>query len=171
VVFRSQRRRSFGYTEAIMSSLILGTAVLGGLKMTSSYIVGATAGAEMAAARELAAELMAEIMSKSFEDAVAASGSFGREAGETTRADFDDVDDYDKWKEKPIAAANGAALPTSVSHYLESGVVVSNVDALTLATKVADGSSDAKRIAVRIERNGKIRARLVAYRTKNDAWE
>ncbi len=165
---RSQRRRSFSYIEAVGSVVILGLAVVTGLHMHGSYIRGIAVDVDTVAARELGSDLMAEILVEPFEDTSLAPGSFGRGAGETERADFDDVDDYDGWTESPPQKPDGTPMTDSQYDGFQRTVTVVNVDDGTMQTVVFDGTSAAKRITVVVKRNGKPRAQLVAYRTRHD---
>ena len=165
---RSRRRRSFSYIEAVGSVVILGLAVVTGLHMHGSYIRGITVDIDTVAARELASGLMAEVLLQSYEDPALGPGSFGKSAGETTRPDFDDVDDYDDWTESPPQKPDGTPMTDSQYAGFERAVTVVNVDDATMSAVVFNGTSAAKRITVIVKRNGKRRAQLVAYRTRHD---
>lgn len=162
------RRRSFSYIEAVGSVVVLGLAVVTGLHMHGSYIRGITVDVDTVAARELASGLMAEILWQSYEDPALNPGSFGRGAGETERADFDDVDDYDGWTESPPQKPDGTPMTDSQYDGFQRTVTVVNVDDATMGSVVTDGTSAAKRITVTVNRDGKWRAQLVAYRTRHD---
>ncbi len=99
------------------------------------------------AASALAKGLMEEILSKAFEDPLLAPGSFGTEEG--TRADYDDIDDYDGLSQSPPADSLGSPL-TQFSAF-RSQVLVENVtpeDVNGLAA--ADGSTNFKRVTVTV---------------------
>ncbi|MEE9294762.1 MAG: hypothetical protein V3W34_07360 [Phycisphaerae bacterium] len=170
IMYRSIRRRSFGYIEAVISTVVLGSAIVAALGMFGGYVRGIEASVDGLKARELACELLAEIVSRPFEDPNRLPGNFGRAAGETLRKDFNDVDDYHRWEESPPTAFDGTPLGGNEYAGFTRRVVVRNVDAETMQSVVANGSSSAKRITVIVEHNGKLRAKLFAYRTRNDAW-
>jgi type II secretory pathway pseudopilin PulG len=170
MICRCSRHRSFSYIEAVIALLILSVGLTAGLHLYGSYARGAIIDAEAIVAGELAAELMGEIMSQPYEDRAAAVGSFGLGAGETTRSDFDDVDDYDDWSEDPPAYPDGTALPNLPPGYVRS-VVVRNVLPGFLDSVISDGMSPIKRITVTVTRNGKQCAQLVAFRARHDAMD
>lgn len=171
IALHSNRYRGFTLIEATISIVILGSSILAGLAMFGSYVGGIATTADQMVARELAADLIAEIIAQPFEDVSLAPGSFGRGAGETTRADFDDVDDYDNWVENPPEAEDGTPLGGSEYSGFARSVTVQNVDDNSLDTVVTDGSSAVKRIIVTVTRHAKRRAELIAFRTRNDATE
>ncbi len=167
--FHSPRRRSFGYIEAVISVVVLGTSIVGGLSMFSGYLHGVRATADNAIAIELASDLMAEILALPFEDPVLAKGSFGLGVGETTRPTFDDVDDYDGWTESPPQARDGTPLAGTEYVGFARSVIVENV-ASDPAVVAIDGTTPGKRVIVEVKHGGKRVQRLVGYRTRNDAW-
>ncbi len=167
-MFRPLSHRSFGYIEATISVTILSGAVLAALKMMGSYVGGVEIGAETQIARELAAELMSEIMTQPFEDA-GVSGTIGRESGELVRADFDDVDDYNGWKETIMADINGNTHPVASQHQLGVRVIVEWVRPDTLTTTPTFTQKTAKKIRVMVlNRDKKIRFQLLGYRLLHD---
>jgi hypothetical protein len=58
----------------------------------------------------LAQQLMAEVQQQQYKEPSLLNILFGPELGESTRADFDDVDDYNNYKEKPPLDRNGVAM-------------------------------------------------------------
>ena len=110
-------------------------------------------------ATALAKGLMEEILSKSFEDPGGASGSFGTE--EASRADYDDVDDYDGLNVCPAQDSQGNVLSGYAG--FRTAVTVENVGAgAPGGASVADGSTDFKRVTVAVTANdGSSTVRLV----------
>jgi hypothetical protein len=158
------RRPAFSYVEAVISVVILGSAVVTGLGVFGSYIKGVAATSEMSRSHNLASEWMGEILAKPFEDEDAGAGSFGRETGEIERVHFDDVDDYDGKKEKPPVHLNGDPILGAAG--FQRWVIVTNVDDETMMTEESDGSTRTKQIVILVTKDGKIRARLRAFRTR-----
>lgn len=165
-----RRRNGFGYIEAVISSVVLGTALIAALQVFGGFVMGVRAGVDEAKGRELAADLMAEIQTQRFEDPTSATGSFGTEAGETTRLDFDDVDDYNGLDETPPRARDGTHLSAPDYGGFHRKVAVVNVDIMDFTSNQANGTTPAKRITVSVLAQGKVKATLIAYRTRNDAW-
>lgn len=97
-------RRGLSIVEVAVSSLLVGTVVVGSLSMMSASVRTQTAANDMITGPHLAEELLAEIMSMSYNDPEDGGGSRGTDTGESSsiRADFDDVDDYDNWSRDPV---------------------------------------------------------------------
>jgi MSHA pilin protein MshD len=130
---------------------------VGGMQKMSSTTIGA----------QLAADLMSEVLAQPFEDPDLSEGSFGSEIGESTRATFDDVDDYDNWSESPTQNRDGTPLGGTQYNGFSRTVNVANVSSSTPTSTVAGGSSAVKRIRVTVLHNGSQVARLVAFRTRH----
>ncbi len=166
-----RRSPAFSYVETIMSVVILGTGIVTGMQLYGSYARGMLIDSESLVAQQLAADLMAEVITKDFEDEAFPPGSFGRGGGETARRDFDDVDDYDTWSEMPPADLDGNPLVAGAYDGYQRSVRVWNVDSADLSTVRGDGSTAAKVIEVTVTRNGKLRAQLIAHRTRHSGYD
>ncbi len=163
---RARRRRGFSYVEAVLSTLILGGGIATGLQLYGTFARGASVSVEGMVAQQLASDLLAEIVAKDFEGSV-----FGPAASETTRRDFNDVDDYDTWTESPPEDLDGNPLDAVAYAGYERLVRVINVDQTDLKTVAADNSTAAKAIIVIVSRHGKERVRLTAIRTRHDGYD
>jgi hypothetical protein len=111
----------------------------------------------------LAQELMAEIVAQSYEEPDGAV-SLGTDAGEagTVRADWDDVDDYDKWSASPPQEKDGTKMADLDGWTRNSKVVWVNPADIT---QEAGAESGVKRITVTVSHNGTPVATLTALRT------
>jgi MSHA pilin protein MshD len=96
----------------------------------------------------LASQLMTEILASDYID-TGDTPVFGLETGETgsSRALFDDVDDYHGWSESPVEDKDGAAI-SGLSGWTRA-VTVQWVDPSNVAT-VAGAESGLKRITVTV---------------------
>ena len=96
--------------------------------------------------------LMEEIVSKKFEDPGVANGSFGTE--ESTRSSYDDIDDYDALSESPPKRFNGTLL-NAYGGFTRTATV-DNVTGASPdpVTPSADGTTDFKRIRVKVSWTG-----------------
>lgn len=152
-----RRQRGFGYIEAVISTVVMGTAVATALHTFGAFASGVLFDRETAIGTELAAALAAEIRSQPFEDP-GAIVVFGPETGEAdgTRRHFDDVDDYSGWMATPPQHSNGTAM-IEYPNFSQSVVVA------------YDGSTDLKKITVTIAKEGKKRAEVVLLRARHDA--
>ncbi len=99
-------RRGFSMIESLMGVTITTIAGAALLTSLSAAVRSSSDALHTAVARGLAEQLMDEIASARFPNATntAPSGS--------TRADFDDVDDYAGWSESPPADRSGRELGT-----------------------------------------------------------
>ena len=85
--------------EVVVSSLLVGTVVVGALSMLGSSVHTQTVATELVDGPALADSLLAEIMSMPYEDPEDGGLANGINTGESnvSRLSFDDVDDYDGW--------------------------------------------------------------------------
>lgn len=114
-------------------------------------------------AQALAADLMAEILDCNFEDPARAPGSFGMEAGESIRRDFNDVDDYDGWTESPPKNRDGNPLSSTAFGGYARSVEVFNVNEADFVTATADGATGAKAVRVTVTASGIERSVLTSH--------
>jgi PKD repeat protein len=113
---------------------------------------------------QIALDLMAEILQTAYQDPVQATPAFGLEPGEsaTSRAAWNDVDDYNGWTESPPQSKAGNVIP-DFSGWTRS-VVVEWIDPATL-TPTSTANTGIKRITVIAQRGGMTMAKVAAYRT------
>ena len=109
---------------------------------------------------------MAEIMQQAYLDPT--SPTFGPESGESTRLQFNDVDDYNGWKESPPQNRDGSNIPGYTGW--KRKVKVQWADPLTLSTS---GSSDTglKLITVTVTDSNGQSTNLYALRAKNSVYQ
>jgi hypothetical protein len=163
---RPLRRRAFSYVEALISTIILGTAIATGMSLYGSYAQGALMDAERSDALQLCSDLLVEILAKEFEEPAAAAGSFGPGPGETSRLTFNDVDDYDGWSEGPPRTPKGDIIGDERLRDCERKVQVYNVLETDLAVRRTNGSTAAKAIRVYVVKNKKVLAELTGHRMR-----
>jgi len=110
----SQRtnRRGLSLVEVAVSSLLVGTVVVGSLEMLGASVRTQTFCRDVTVGPVLADALLAEIMSMPYEDPEDTDGSIGRESGESggDRNTWDDVDDYNGWTQNPPQLKDGTVL-------------------------------------------------------------
>ncbi len=111
-------RCSSGFTliEAAISTVIVSVMFVAALNTVGAARVAQHKAALVGRGRTFASALMQEILQQSYQEP-GATWVFGREAGEsdTSRAAYDDVDDYHGWTESPPVAKDGTALPNSAN--------------------------------------------------------
>ncbi len=156
--------RAFTLIEAVGSVLIVAVmfvavmSTVGAARMSQYKMSGRSRGTA------LAHDLMAEILQATYEDRDTPGAGIGTDTGEatTTRAAFDDVDDYDGWFASPPQQRDGTVIPNlpGWSRQLDF------VRIITSDTTTSVGAeTGAKRITVTVKHNGMLMAYLVAIRT------
>src|SRR6476619_6716570 len=108
-IARGQRRaRGFSLVEAMVSAGIVGVMLVASVNLLSSAARTRVADGNRRSGIMLAQQLMSEVISQPYKDDGLLSGIlFGPELGENARTDFDDVDDYNNYTEKPPKDNNG----------------------------------------------------------------
>jgi hypothetical protein len=98
--------------EVIVSTLIVGVMIVASLDGVGAVYRSQRTNAWRQIGPGLAHELMSEILSMPYEDPEDGGGSIGTETGESnsTRTDFDDVDDYDGWNSADAEDNSGVPL-------------------------------------------------------------
>ncbi|MBW7904601.1 MAG: type II secretion system GspH family protein [Phycisphaerae bacterium] len=108
---REGKRRGLTLVEATVSIVVVGVMLVAALNTVGATRVTERRLSDRMRGALLAQTLMAEILQQGFEEPGQA-GSFGLEAGESggSRAAWDDVDDYQGFKETGPRLKSGAAL-------------------------------------------------------------
>ncbi len=109
---RKNNRKGLSLVEVVVSSLLVGTVVVGSLSMLGASVRTQTSANNLIVGPLLADMLLAEIMSMPYEDPEEAGGSLGTDTGESesNRIDFDDVDDYNGWSPSQVEDRLGNTL-------------------------------------------------------------
>ncbi|NOZ41160.1 MAG: hypothetical protein GXP24_13175 [Planctomycetes bacterium] len=100
----NKNRTGLSLIEVVVSSLLVGTVVVGSLSMLGASVRTQTTANALIHGPLLADMLLAEIMSMPYEDPEDGGGSIGTDSGESNgnRADFDDVDDFNGWSPSDV---------------------------------------------------------------------
>jgi type II secretory pathway pseudopilin PulG len=126
------RRRSeagFSFIELVLAILLIGVT-LPALMMVFQNVVVTSAQADlMPKATSLAEGLMEEIKSRKFDELTTKSGSgnwsttLGPDTGEgTTKANYDDVDDFNAWTQNFASPYTGFSASVSVAYVSSSNL-------------------------------------------------
>jgi MSHA pilin protein MshD len=103
--------RGFSLVEAMVSAGIVGVMLVASVNLLSSAARTRVADSNRRSGIMLAQQLMSEVISQPYKDEGLVSGIlFGPELGELARTDFDDVDDYNNYTEKPPKDNNGVVI-------------------------------------------------------------
>jgi Tfp pilus assembly protein PilV len=161
----SNSRGQGGFTliEAVISTVIVSVMFVAALNTVGAARIAEHKAALVGRGRTLAESLMAEILLQSYQEP-GSTYVFGREAGEsdTSRAAYDDVDDYRGWTESPPVTKDGTALPNSANW--SRTVTVEWVDPLN-PQQVSGTETGAKLITVVAAFRNVPQATIVAIRT------
>jgi type II secretory pathway pseudopilin PulG len=103
--------RGFSLVEAMVSAGIVGVMLVASVNLLSSAARTRSADNNRRAALMLAQHLMSEVQQQPYKDASPLNILFGPEAMEVSRADYDDVDDYRNYTEKPPLYRTGLPIP------------------------------------------------------------
>ena len=103
--------RGFSLVEAMVSAGIVGVMLVASVNLLSSAARTRVADGNRRTAGLLAQQLMSEVFSQPYKDESLTALLFGPELGENDRPDYDDVDDYKNYQEKPPKDVNGLAIP------------------------------------------------------------
>jgi hypothetical protein len=161
-------RRAFSQAEIAASMLLVSGLLVVALDMVGDVIIARENMSNRSVGHLLAQDLLSEALQQSYQDPDS-SPMFGYEAGEgtTTRADFDDVDDYNGWSATPPERKDGTQIPDRTGW--RRVVKVTYVQAADINAS-AISHEGFKRITVTVDRNGIETARLSAVRSAPAGW-
>ncbi|MEX2092893.1 MAG: hypothetical protein WD971_09460 [Pirellulales bacterium] len=145
-----RRRPALTLVEVVVSTLIVGLMTVAALDGLGAATRSSDSAGNRGVAQGLADDLMAEVLATAYHDPNG-SAVFGLEAGEVApRVNFDDVDDFHGWNQKPPQAADGTTIADRTDW--RQRVTVERV-VPTNPIQLTAGASDqgAKRICVKIE--------------------
>jgi type II secretory pathway pseudopilin PulG len=154
---------AFTIIEAVISTIIVAAMLVAALNTVGASRLTQHKASVANRGRLLAESLMAEILRRDYQDPYKPV-VFGPEADEstTTRADFDDVDDYHNWSSSPPIAEDGTALANATGW--RRSVTVEWVVPKE-PSQAAASESYAKRVTVTATYSNVRQAILVAVRT------
>lgn len=146
---RDKNRQGLSLVEVAVSSLLVGTVIVGSLAMLGASIRTQTAAVDLVNGPMLAESLLAEIMSMPYDDPEDGGSTRGNDSGESgsNRTDFDDVDDYDGWASTDIQDRLGNVLPQYAGWTRSATVTWAN---LVDGSEVVASSTGLKRIIVTV---------------------
>jgi prepilin-type N-terminal cleavage/methylation domain-containing protein len=117
--------RGFTLTESLIASVLLAVTVVGLCGVLAATQQNAAAGEELATGHMLARQLMEEIGSKPFGDPSDGSLVLGPEPDETSRALFDNTDDYHGYRDSTgaLVMADGTVVPLDGGEFIREVTV------------------------------------------------
>ena len=153
-------RPAFTLVEAVLAMLVVALMLVAALNAVSATKAAELAFTDRTRGAMLAQALLDEVLSREYEDPDASEPVFGPDAGETTRASFDDVDDYANWTESPPQNLDGTNM-TDLAGWTRS-VVVERVDGANPSGPAAGAETGLKRVTVTVRRGARTVAQLTA---------
>jgi Tfp pilus assembly protein PilV len=154
---RLRVRRGFSLVETSVSTFFVGVLLVAALTAVDASVQSQMKTSRNVLGAMLADSLMSEILAKSYMEPGATSSIITREAGElaTSKANYDDVDDYQGWQEQPPQYANGNNMPNLTNWKRQV-----TVEWITIANNgtiaVANSESNIKRVTVVVSYNGSV---------------
>ncbi len=147
---RSRTRSGLTLVEVSISTLIVGLLMIASLQSVANIGRTWTTTNQLVDGQGLAQELIREILAQGYSDPTDPNATtWGPEAGESTRATFNDLDDYSGWTESPVKDAAGTAL-TGYTGWTRSVIVqkLATAGYTVLANSAADNGLRAVTVTV-----------------------
>ena len=139
-----------------MSTFLVGMVLVTATTTAGTSMRMQTKAGKRAKAGYLAHALVGEMLELSYMQPGQTSSAIGREAGElaTSRANYNDVDDYNGWTDSPPQNKDGSVMPDLANWTRQ--VVVEWVSPSTLTQPSPGSSSETgmKRLTVTVQHNG-----------------
>ena len=128
--------RGFSLVEAMVSAGIVGVMLVASVNLLGSAAKTRVTDNNRRTALALAQQLISEIQPLPYKDDALTAVLFGPELGEGDRSSYDDVDDYENYREKPLEERDGSVMAAYASWQRKVKVVW--VDPDTLAESLLD---------------------------------
>ena len=135
---RCHRLRGFTLAESLIASVVLAASVIGIASTLSASYQQSSVRGNTATALALAQQLMEEIASKPME--VSGTNLPGWSAGQTNRANYDTIDDYNGYSDVSSSIATGSGSTVDLGDggsYTRTVTVTSNARPSAITTGVA----------------------------------
>lgn len=154
------RSAGFTYLEALIATIVVGTAIAAGLLLLGAGTQADAAALERLTGKSVAQELRELLETKTTEDAE--DPVYGPEPGESSVAAFDDLDDFHGQAFSPPINSRLEVM-TDLAGWTQE-VLVESVEPLDPARVVAPLSSDLVRVRIVVRHGNTEVARLVTLR-------
>ena len=160
-----QPRKALSLVEVTISTLLVGLMIVASMKSVGGVLRTWAMVGEMPQGNTLTLELLTEIVQAEYVEPDDAP-LFGPESPETgaSRADWDDVDDYNGWSSSPPERKDGTAI-TEYTGWTRTVVAIEYVSPSSPLT-VVGGDQGLKRITVRLTDPKGKQTTLVGLRSK-----
>jgi MSHA pilin protein MshD len=153
--------------EVVVATAIVGMMLVAALEGAGMVARSKRLVADQLTGPDLANDLMAEILTLPYVDPNTGSATIGPDSGESSRANFDDVDDYHNWTSANAVARDGSARSGYTGW--SQAVAVAWVSWSDLSTSGSD--TNLKRITVTVTSPTGEATQVVALRARYGALE
>jgi len=152
---RSQRR-GISLWETTMSTFLVGMVLVTATQTAGTSMRMQTKAAKRAKAGYLAHALIGEMLELSYMQPGQTSSPIGLDAGEssTSRANYNDVDDYNGWSDAPPQNKDGSVMPELANWSRQVVVEWVSPSTLTQASPGSATETGMKRLTVTVQHNG-----------------
>ena len=139
-----------------MSTFLVGMVLVTATTTAGTSMRMQTKSSKRAKASYLAYALIGEMLELSYMQPGQTSSAIGLEAGEspTSRANYNDVDDYDDWTDAPPQNKDGSVMPDLANWSRQVVVEWVSPTTLTQASPGASSETGMKRLTVIVQNNG-----------------
>jgi len=148
--------------EVAVSALLVGLLLAAAMRTVRGSVLTQYKAAERTTAQFLAEGLLTEILAKDYKEAGSATIALDSGESSTSKANYDDVDDFHNWSESPPQFADGTPMPDLAEWRRSVEVVWVNPADLR---QTAASDTGVKRITVTVAHNNATVATRVAIRT------
>lgn len=164
----SRQRTGLTLVETVLSVVIMTTMIVMALGTFGTLVKSGKTNNSRLLATALAQQLAAEIVQNPYSDPTVPN-VFGLETGEAngTRANFDDVDDYNAWTESPPQLKDGTTIAGLTGWTRQ--VAVEWLDGDTLATSTTD--KGLKKITVTVTDPQNVKTSVVTLRSSAGTYD
>jgi len=151
-----RHRRSCGLTliETLVAMVIIGLTIAAIVASTTAFTRAGGAGLDLSTAEFLIEEIREMTATLPVVDPENGTATFGPESGETTPADYDDLDDFDGAAFSPPLDIHRNSLDDFA--VFTQQITVENVDPADMTQVRPDHSTPFVRVTVQIIRNGQV---------------
>ena len=161
------QRPAFTMIEVIVSTVIISAAMVAAVASAGSAARSRLAAERIRMSAMIADEIVGEIVTKRYADPEGGTG-IGTDAGESTRSQYDDVDDYHNFAATPPTRWSGATFDKSDGWIVV--VQVHNVHPTNPGT-ITTADSGLKRIWVRVRDPDEVWRQRYVFRARGGVLE
>ncbi len=167
---KNNKRNGLSLVEVVISSLLVGTVLVGAMSMLGASISTRSAANDLMVGPLLADMLLGEIMAMPYSDPEEGGSSLGLDSGESgdDRTDFDDIDDYKDWSPSDVEDRLGNPLSEYTDWTREATVSWTN---RITGNEWTHYDSQVKRIVVLVTSPAGVETKRIGWRSRDGSLE